>query len=146
MVIPGRLAFAAAPDDWPETLHPGSLNVKIAEDGYPVQLLNRCPGTLVEKLDSRMFAPAFEIPRDAIENNGLKPKRNKPRRGDAQVWRALLAFPTHARPVECWVLRRFCSTIKRQLEIVSDKHLRKEFGLVDGVQVAVKLHGMWHTE
>lgn len=146
MVIPGRLALPTAPHDWPDRLHPGSLNVKIAEDGYPVQLLQRCPGTLVEKLDSQIFAPAFEIPRDLIENNGLGPKRNMPRRGDAQVWRAELVIATRAYPVDCWVLRRFCSTIKRQLEIVSDKHLRAEFGLDDGAEVTVKLHGKWYTE
>ncbi len=71
MVIPGRTALACAPDDWPETLYPGSLNVKIVKDRYPDELLARCAGKLLQKLDSQVFSPAFEIPHDAIKGNKL---------------------------------------------------------------------------
>ncbi|MHC4401271.1 MAG: DUF120 domain-containing protein [Planctomycetota bacterium] len=146
LVIPGRITFPNAPHDWPAILHPGSLNVYITESGYPEELLARCPGTLVQKLDSQMFSPAFEIPHDAIKNNRLKPKPNKPRRGDAQVWRATLLLSDGNAGVECWVFRRFWSTIERQLEIVSEKHLRTELGLADGADVTVQLFGTWNAE
>jgi len=143
MTIPGRAALPDAPNDWPETLQSGSLNVKIASDGYPNELLSRCNGELVQKLDSQVFCPTFEIPRNAIQNNKLKPEPDQPRRGDAQVWRAALLVPDRQVPFDCWVLRRFGSRVKEQLEIVSDKHLRTELGLVDGANVVVHLYGTW---
>lgn len=145
MTIPGRAAFPDAPNDWPETLQPGSLNVKISADGYPKELLSRCNGELVQKLDSQMLSPEFEIPRNAIQNNKLKPKPDKPRGGDAQVWRASLIVPNRQVPFDCWVLRRFGSRIREQLEIVSDIHLRTELGLVNGTAVVVHLYGTWNA-
>jgi CTP-dependent riboflavin kinase len=145
ITIPGRSSLPRAPDDWPETLHPGSLNVRIDDRFGLPKPLAKCPGEFIDKLDSRMFRPAFEIPFDSIRNNDLKPTPKKPRRGDAQVWRASLFLVPRQLRIECWVLRRFWSSIKKQLEIVSDKHRRKEFQLADGAYVVVDLYGTWIT-
>lgn len=143
MIIPGRPALSSAPDDWPEILYPGSLNVRIDDRFGLPKTLAKCAGEFIQKLDAGMFRPAFEIRFDAIRNNGLKPTPNQPRRGDAQVWRASLYLPPRQLRIDCWVLRRFWSDIKKQLEIVSDKNLRTDFRLADGTYVLVDLYGTW---
>ena len=79
----------------------------------------------------------------AIQNNKLRPKQDNPHRGDAQVWRTALIAEHLQEPYDCWVLRRIGSGIKRQLEIVSDRMLRRELGLIDKMNVIVHLYDNW---
>lgn len=123
LFVPGRALIAQADEDWPLTLYPGSLNIRV--DSLPPQLKEKGLPASVEALDNRLFAPAFEIRRDQFGNNKLRPTPEMPRRGDAQVWRAKIM--TDGREiVECWVLRRFGSRVEEQLEIVANRRLRGE--------------------
>jgi hypothetical protein len=57
LLVPGRLELPNAPADWPVTLEPGSLNLKVSR--YPDAWLERGLGTSVKLLDSGVFRPEF---------------------------------------------------------------------------------------
>ena len=137
--VPGRAELCTAPADWPERLHPGSLNVVV--DEYPAELLSRGLTNRIFELDKGWFAPEFEIQREQFRNNMLGPRPGVPRGGDAQVWRALLAHDA-GMAITCWALRRFGSQVGEQLEFVADTRLR-DLGLHDKLRVRVALLGEW---
>lgn len=139
LFVPGREMLPQADMEWPSVLHPGSLNIRIAD--YPPQFAEKKLPTTVEALDSAQFVPAFEILRDQLGNNRLRSTSAMPRRGDAQVWRARI-FTASGALVRCWALRRFGSRVGEQLEFVAGRRLRDE-GLCDGQHVTVILSGGW---
>ena len=139
--VPGRDELAHAPADWPTVLCKGSLNVRVPPEGFPEALRERSIAPAVSSLDLGFFAPAFEIEQAQFGNNRLTPTPAMPRRGAAQVWRAVLATGVHH--IRCWVLRRFGAGVGDQLEILSDVHLRTEFGCADGQSAQVRLQGRW---
>ncbi len=135
--VPGRNEISQAPSDWPVTLQKGSLNVRIAPEGYPELFVTLGVPNRVRSLDSRAFPSAFEIAQHEFGNNRLKPDPDMPHKGSAQVWRAILAW--QARKHDCWVLRRYGSGVGEQLELLSDLHMRSAFDLVSGQPVIVTL-------
>lgn len=137
MKIPGRSSLPIAPNDWPEVICPGSLNVKVME--YPEELESLGPGNHIQKLDNGLFQPAFVIPHDRIIGNTIRPILHAPENGNAQVWRAKLAVAQTGIQFPCWVLRRIGSGVAKQLEIVSEDHLRSKYGLGNGDKVFVSL-------
>jgi hypothetical protein len=140
LVIPGRSELLNCPADWPDTMHPGSLNVRVTH--YPDEFSKWGFDNNVRQLDTAHFRATFEIPRDQILNNMLFPSRDMPRGGDAQVWRANLSALDGSVGVSCWVLRRFGSGLRDQLEIVAGEYLRAK-GFTDDLPVRVCLIGTW---
>lgn len=138
--IPGHTSLPCTPSDWPLTLYPGSLNILVSS--YPEQLADRGLPSKVAALDEGCFQPAFEIPGTAMQNNVLVPTQGQPRRGDAQVWHAVIRRIADSLSVGCWVLRRIGSSVGEQLEFVAGERLRDR-GLQDGDFVAVSLYGHW---
>ncbi len=135
--IPGRSELLDTPPDWPFRLCPGSLNVRVSQNGYPSFFREHQLPNSVASLDARCFPGHFEIAQDQLGNNKLVPTKINPQKGTAQVWRAHLT--TDDNEVSCWVLRRYGSGLTDQLEIVSDRHLRTEYHLKDGQKVTVRL-------
>jgi hypothetical protein len=125
LLVPGRLLLPQAPSDWPETLHPGSLNLQVAS--YPPAWRERGMGNSVRGLDSGAFRPEFVIPQGRMGNNLLAPTPSKPKRGIGQVWRASLAANGCVRG--CWILRRIDSGLRDALELVSADPIRTRMGL-----------------
>jgi len=125
-------------------LQEGSLNVRITDDGCPpeFQKLGTKRGT--KRLDEKTFSPEFVIPKDLIRNNKLGPTPENPDGGDAQVWSAKLVVDGTGATVNCWVVRRMGSALYRDLEIVSERHLRTDLNIEDGTQVTVYLQGQWN--
>ncbi len=77
LYVPGRAELRAAPADWPEHLHPGSLNVSV--DLYPPEFMNRGLRSRVSELDQGRFVPEFEILRNQFRNNKLGPRPGVPK-------------------------------------------------------------------
>lgn len=144
LVFPSRDLLSQAPPDWPQQLYPGSLNVRIREDGYPPEFsrLGTLPG--VCRLDEKRFQPTFVIPRDRIANNLLGPTPRHQDGGDAQVWRAQITVVDSGAAESCWLVRRIGSGLSKDLELVSHKFLRLELDLVDGTAVRVEVKGKWN--
>ena len=139
--VPGRAELPTAPPDWPEKLHPGSLNVRVRT--YPPEFQSHGLSDSVHQLDLGRFVGAFEILRDEFGNNQLRPRPDCERRGDAQVWRAFLLPEQKATRIECWALRRFGSGVGEVLEFVADRRLR-DHGLEEhGTPVTAFLIGDW---
>ncbi len=139
--IPGKNKLSHAPEDWPVTLCPGSLNVEILIDELPKELDALGQGTLIKKLDNGILKPSFVIEQKAILNNTIGPNGLVKGRGDAQVWRAKIIIEKSKETYNCWVLRRLDSGMTKHVELVSDVNLRKVLNLVNGDQVFVSLEG-----
>jgi hypothetical protein len=135
--VPGRSELSACPSDWPEKLCLGSLNVRVAADGYPSLFLERGLSNTVASLDSNCYRANFDIAQDQFGNNKLFPDQSAPRKGSAQVWRAVLG--ANGRHIPCWVLRRYGSGLINELELLSHEHLRSAYHLEDGQRVTVTL-------
>jgi len=91
MVVPGRSELVSSPDSWPERFWPGLLNVRIPPDGYPIGFQDPdAGGAGVVQLDDGDPSPALVLEWNRIENNGLKPKPGKPKRGTGHFWPAVL--------------------------------------------------------
>lgn len=127
--VPGRDSLASAPSDWPRVLQPGSLNVRVQDDGYPPEFSRMRMPLTVESLDLGFFLPAFKISQAEFTNNRIGSAGVADGDGSAQVWRARLN--ANKDRIRCWVLRRFGSTLRHQLEIVSHEHIRDTYGLAD---------------
>lgn len=144
--FPGTEELPEAPDDWPASLYPGSLNMVVSEEGYPAGFVApEMGGNGVRDLDSGEFAPAFVIPGGLIGGNRLLTP-NDPKRGSAQVWRATVRVARDAHAYDCWVVRRIGSRVGKGLvgnvlEMMSDKRLRTELGVggPDGERVSVTI-------
>ena len=142
--FPGREELLGAPEDWPESLCPGSLNVLVLEEGYPTGFdAPERGGRGVQVLDDGVFAPTFSIPGALIGANKLL-SEDDPGRGSAQVWRGIVRVARNSQEYDCWVVRRIGSRagkgrIGNVLEIMSDKRMRDELGVgdQDGERVAV---------
>jgi CTP-dependent riboflavin kinase len=143
LFIPGRPQLSDCPVDWPIKLFSGSLNVRISK--YPDEFAARGLPPLVTSLDIASFEPQFTIARHLMHINALAATQAMPHRGNAQVWRASLI--TSNREVQCWVLRRFGSALKDQIELVSSISLRNELGLVRDREwpAVVRMFGRWRS-
>lgn len=122
LTIPGRGLLVAASPDWPERLVPGSLNVHVTR--YPDEFQSRRLPREVKVLDRCGFQPTFIIPQNAMRNNKLLPDEKRPRRGTAQVWRATITLDGQPETA-CWLLRRIGSGLGHDLELVSERELRR---------------------
>lgn len=121
----GEVLFLIPPMDWPETLFPGSLNVRVAH--FPKEFAARGLQPSAKALDTAGFAPEFMIRQELMLNNKLTATPSMPQRGTAQIWRASLEAADQQAP--CWVLRRFGSGLDDQIELVSSASLRELMGL-----------------
>ena len=141
LFVPGRSEVPDCAIGWPEKLLPESLNVRISK--YPDEFAARRLPPFVATLDIAGFEPQFKIARHLMLNNTLAATQTMPHRGDAQVWMASLI--TSKQEVSCWVLRRFGSALKDQIELVSSVGLRNELGLTrDGNwPVVLRMFGRW---
>src|SRR5260221_6277831 len=73
MVIPGRGGLVFSPTDWPMQLTPGTLNIQVNHDGFPVGFDEIGEGDGLIKLDKGEFKPEFAIPPWRISGNTLQP-------------------------------------------------------------------------
>jgi hypothetical protein len=143
LVVPGRSLLSDAPEDWPETLRPGSLNVRISV--YPPAWHERGLSASVKVLDTGVFPPEFLIPQGRMHNNRLTPTPSKPRRGIGQVWRATLN--ANGGCLDCWVLRRIDSGLRDVLELVAGCAIRPALGLelTKDWPATVTAYGHWRA-
>ena len=125
--VPGRTTLREAPDDWPDVLAPGSLNVLVASSGYPYIYRQLDIPTLVSILDNGFFKPVFTIEHAKFVNNQIIPTAQNPQNGMGQVWRTTLLAESN--DIECWMLRRIGSGLKNQIELVSHEDIRATYGL-----------------
>ena len=139
--LPGLSELDNAPDDWPESLHPGSLNILISLSNVPEILNSLGSGRYIQKLDNGFLKPEFVIEQHLIKNNTIGPNEKDKKRGHAQVWRAIIEAIKTSQKHACWVLRILDSGMWQHIEIVSEKYLRKQLGLADGDFVNVSLYG-----
>jgi hypothetical protein len=141
LTIPGATDWHDSPCGWPARFHPGSLNVRILKNGYPYGFTDPDEGGRgVSRLDDGVIEPTVVLPWGMIENNRLRPKTGKPRRGTGQFWPAIITVEATRDSAACWVFRRIHSSIKHQLELVSSLYLREHLALADGTVVFVDVY------
>jgi hypothetical protein len=138
--VPGKSEIEHSHAKWPGELHKGSLNVRISKDGYPDLFDELHLEKSTRSLDSKCIPATFEIGQAQFGNNQLRATAEMPHRGSAQVWQANLKTPE--KNIACWVLRRYGSGLRDQLELVSDVHLRTKYQLENGTEVIVALQSI----
>ena len=145
LYVPGKLEILQAPEDWPDKLCSGSLNIRINPDGFPEEFMRYSINNKVEILDSGMFDPILIIKQDQFGNNMLVPNSEMLDRGTGQVWRATLHV--NDRETRCWVLRRKGSRVGQQLEVVSHENIREKYGYDREKEWPAKLtlYGEWRS-
>lgn len=141
--FPDKTEIKGAPEDWPNSLFTGSLNIRINEDGYPEELSQLGYPHDIKVLDKIGFQPEFIIDGNLIKNNKLLPTSDYINRGSAQIWKALLTNRHSEECIYCWLVRRFGSGLYRDVELVSDIYLRKKLNLENGSNVEVCISGQW---
>lgn len=145
--VPGSNELQFEIPGWPVRLFPGTLNIKINAGGFPPKFLTRFGSPSIKRLDSRLFKPIVELPAHLIANNTLPPAKERPDRGNAQIWRATLFVVGSQAKTDCWVLRRIGSGYDNVLECVSAQPLREVLGAPKPLEVPIQLHlfGNWVT-
>jgi len=131
LVIPSKTVLRNVPENWPVKFYPGSLNIKIDENGYPDNFHELGQNIGVMKFDEGLFPPCLIIPKELIVNNT---------KGDGQVWLANICTINSNDIETCWVLRRKGSSVKKQLEIISEHCLREKMKLEDGMSITVLMY------
>ena len=124
--LPGRSLIPGSHPGWPESVHPGTLNIRITQ--FPDNFGELGEGSNTGKFDSGNFAPAFTFPADLIAGNTLPPKLENPRRGIGQAWEALLHLPDRHFH-ECWMIRRVGSQMPNFIELVSSICIRDTYNI-----------------
>lgn len=122
IVIPGRAQLGdVAPPDWPQELYPGTLNIKVAEGGWPGGM--DASRRITQFDDGSLLTPALVIPQHLIGNNTLSPRGAlDPNRGTGQAWRAQVRRDGGP-SVSCWMFRRIGSGYRDVIELVSSPAL-----------------------
>jgi hypothetical protein len=143
LVVPGRSLLPQAPEDWPETLARGSVNIRITS--YPPAWRDHGLAENVKALDTDVYPALFLISQSQFGNNQLHPTPSKPKRGIGQVWRATLT--ANSDKLDCWVLRRIDSALWDVLEIVSADSIRSRMNLdpTTNWPATVAMHGHWRA-
>jgi hypothetical protein len=138
MTLPGRDELLVVTFEWPTQLVPGTLNVEI--DRFAEGFDEIGEGDGLQKLDKGKFTAALVIPARKIEGNTLQPTSDWPTKGFGQVWGAELILVATGELTICWMLRRIGASNTRQIELVSDEHLRTRLNLTDGTRVKVRVY------
>ena len=137
MVIPGRDSLFLKPDDWPRQLAPGTLNILVNDDGFPVGFEEIGKSEGLTKLDEGNFGRALLISPWKIAGNTIKDDSDNPTRGMGEIWRAELQVIATGRATKCWMFRRIGSDITSEIELVAEENLRTRLSLSDGTPVKV---------
>jgi hypothetical protein len=135
MQIPGRDALYLRPDDWPERLAPGTLNIEIREFPKTFDEIGTDDG--LKKLDEGKFKAALAIPQRLIGGNTVESTRDQPTKGFAQVWQADLHVIATGQEATCWMLRIIGSEDTAEIELVDHEDLRSRLRLADGAAIKV---------
>lgn len=143
MVIPGRDSLFLKPDDWPRQLAPGTLNIKISDDGFPAGFDEIGTGEGLTRLDEGNFGRALLISPWKIAGNTIKHDDDHLTRGMGEIWRAELQVIATGQATKCWMVRRIGSDITSVIELVAEENLRTRLTLSDGTAVRVTV---WETE
>jgi len=143
LILPNRDQLSIPIQEWPEIPQPGTLNIKLDDQDFPPEFLKVFGRCDLRALDSRQFAPEAELLWTEIGGNTLPPTRERPDRGNAQIWRACVRKVATREERVCWVLRRIGSTLVVHLELVAGVKLRDALSLVDGTPVEVDVEGKW---
>lgn len=137
--FPSRNEYANLPEGWADEMQPGSLNANIEEFPADFDELADGQGYDVQKLDDSGFKPAAIIPAELIENNALQPRPSNPKRGQAQIWPCEVSVIGTSKTFNAWAVRRNGSAYTDVIEIMSDQHLRKTYGIKNGDRLNVRL-------
>ena len=132
-----------APADWPTQLSPGTLTIKIPDDGFPEGFEQIGNGDGLNRLDEGKFRAALVIPQRKITGNPLVSDSDRPTRGFAQVWKAELQVIATGQTTTCWMVRIIESYMTSHIELVDQESLRIKMNLGDGTAVKVTI---WEAE
>ena len=146
VVVSGCGRFRAEihlPDDlisgheaWMASFVQGTLNIQFPTPSLPQPL--RAAG--LRGLDlNQSFVPAIYRVGTDVPNNTIQPNANNSRRGDLQLWRAVLRNLQAQTEHNCFLIRRVDSGYRDKAEILGQQNFRDECQFEDGHHVTLQV-------
>ena len=125
-----------AHEAWMPSFVQGTLNVQLSMSDLPRPL--RSAGLPALDL-SDSFRPAIYRAGTDVPNNTIQPNAENPRRGDLQLWRAILHNHSTQTKHNCFMIRRVGSGYKNIAEILGQQNFRDVNKFKDGDQVSIQV-------
>ncbi len=123
-------------EDWMPSFVQGTLNIQFPISDLP-QSLQSAGLRALDLNDS--FPPAiYRIGAD-VPNNTIQPNVDSPRRGDVQLWKAILSNLQTQTEHNCFLIRRVESGYEDKAEILGQQNFRDECQFVDGHLVSIQV-------
>lgn len=140
--LPTTVAELAHLEDWPNSFEQGTFNIKVNKENIPIIANFDFMSQGVRCLDLHPeFPPAAYLNYSVIPNNTITPEKKGENAGDLQFWKTTLHVPDKSISHNCYMLRRVRSGYAFDIELVSNLHLRNDFGLENGGQVILTVFG-----
>jgi hypothetical protein len=122
--------------DWMHAFAQGTLNVRFSISGLPQPLQTNG----LKDLDlNDSFPPAIYQSGTVIPSNTIQPNAQNPRRGDLQLWRAILNNCQTRTEHKCYLIRRVGSGYSDVAEILGQQNFHDDCSFADGHQVSIQM-------
>jgi hypothetical protein len=123
-------------EDWMPSFVQGTLNVEFLISTLPICYQLHGLRTL-DLNDS--FSPSIYRPGTDVPSNTIGPSDQNPRRGDLQLWRAILRNRQTQTEHNCFLIRRVESGYTDKAEILGQHNFRENWNFSDGHQVSIEV-------
>ena len=123
-------------EDWMPSFVQGTLNVLFPISELP-QFLQSAGLRALDLNES--FPPAIYRNGADVPDNTIRPNACNPRRGDLQLWKAILCDHRAQKRHQCFLIRRVDSGYKDKAEILGQQNFRDDCQFVDGHQVSIDI-------
>lgn len=124
-------------EEWMSEFVPGTLNIQFVMSELPSEF----HGEGLRCLDlSDAFPPSIYRAASDIDNNTIQPTATNPRRGDLQLWIALLVNHQTNTEHRCFLMRRVGSGYRDKAEILGERNFRETWAFQNDHKVTVTIY------
>ena len=124
-------------EDWMSEFVQGTLNIQLSIAELPSEFHSF--GLRFLDLNEAFPPKIYRVSSD-IENNTIQPSSANPRRGDLQLWRAVLVNHQTKTKHKCFLMRRVESGYRDKAEILGECNYREKCGFLNYHQVTVTVY------
>ncbi len=124
-------------ETWMNSFVQGTLNIQISIASLPATFQSN--GLRALDLNDT-FKPAIYRCGSAVPNNTIQPNTQNLRRGDLQLWKALLENQETQSEHQCFLLRRVESGYRDKAEILGQHHFKSKFGFSNGHRISITIY------
>ena len=124
-------------EEWMPQFVQGTLNIQFLIPELPTEF----HATGLQYLDlNEAFPPIIYRVASDIQNNTIQPNSDNPRRGDLQLWRAVIINHQTKTEHRCFLMRRVESGYRDKAEILGEYNFREKCDFINDHLVTVKVY------